>query len=191
MMPLTIGAAVVLSTAAAAAPFLAGAPPGFTGGWGEAHSGQCHYGSAVGDPEGSLTIAGLPHRYAAGQTYAFTVTLRHPVLERGGFQIAARFRDGALAGSSAGILKGDPGRVPTLSTSTNPVIAYLTHTDVATKTDTPHLARWRLAWTAPESADTPVMLYVAANAANGDDSPFGDVVYVDSVRIPGATPSAR
>jgi hypothetical protein len=27
------------------------------------------------------------------------------------------------------------------------------------------------------------MLYVAGNAANGDDSPFGDVVYVDSVRI--------
>jgi len=38
-------------------------------------------------------------------------------------------------------------------------------------------ATWQVRWTAPDRLTEPLQLHVAANAANGDKSEFGDMIF--------------
>jgi hypothetical protein len=185
---------MVLSTSVAlAAPFLSGPPPGFTGGFGEPGCAQCHFDGRINDAAGSLMIAGLPSRYEPGQTYTLKVTVTHPSLERGGFQVAARFAEGARAGRNAGVLSGDSARVLITAARNDPMTRYASHNASSTAAVAKHTSSWVLSWTpgadlAADDAVAAVVFHVAGNAANGDDSPFGDFIYMDSVRVPRVKP---
>ena len=43
-----------------------GAPPGFSGGFGESACDACHFEAAVNTPPGSVTLTGIPDRFVPG-----------------------------------------------------------------------------------------------------------------------------
>jgi hypothetical protein len=63
-------------------------------------------------------------------------------------------------------------------------VTYLQHTDDGTILDGGAGGRrWWFRWTAPERVQGDVVIHVAGNAANDDNSPFGDFIYTKVVRI--------
>jgi hypothetical protein len=61
-------------------------------------------------------------------------------------------------------------------------VFYAHHTAEGTDPAIPGVARWRIDWRAPTTRD-PVVFHVVANAANGDDSPLGDVILAREARV--------
>jgi hypothetical protein len=60
-------------------------------------------------------------------------------------------------------------------------VQYGQHTDRGTVVEGDG-ARWRLRWTAPAHGAGSIVVHVAANASNDDDSELGDYVYVGEWR---------
>lgn len=174
-------AAVLLATGAVlaalpsrsvAAPYPDQPPPAHTGGFGEPTCHQCHFDAPLGAPGGRLVLSGVPARYAPGATYRITVSVEREGMERAGFQLAARFADGAQAGAFR-----SPGARAQVSAGAGPGVRYAGHTREGTAVETPGRAAWTVEWTAPAKAAGPVAFHAAANAADGDRSPVGDFVY--------------
>ena len=101
--------------------------------------------------------------------------------ERGGFQAAARFADGPATGLQAGRLDST-GPGTTVRTDTLSAVQYAYHTEQGTEQGTEDRSTWDVQWTAPQSRD-PVVFHVAANSANGDNSPFGDLIRILEKRL--------
>jgi hypothetical protein len=176
------GAVAAIGIALAAAPIGAarivvypdGPPPGTTGGFGEPTCVSCHFASARPDSGGALDVGCLPAAYSIGVRYELTIDLVRPGMERAGFELSARFADGPALGLQAGAFQAlDPNVTITESGG----VAYVHQTRAGATPPEAGRARWRLAWTAPRRADTPVVFHLAANAADGDESPLGDHVY--------------
>jgi hypothetical protein len=92
-----------------------------------------------------------------------------------GFQLTARYEDG----SQAGTLRpraGDETRIG-VSVMTDTRVEYAQQQDAGTTPDTPGSAHWTVLWTAPSPGGDAVLLHVAANAADADESASGDFVY--------------
>lgn len=147
-----------------------GAPPGTTGGFGEPTCAACHFGSALNDPAGALTIEGLPARYTPGQAYRLIIRLRRPQMAAAGFQLSAR----TPAGAQAGTLAVPPGATA-VKVETAAGILYAGHTEPGSRLAAPSAAEWAVVWTAPGAG--PVTFSASANAADDDRSPLGDYVY--------------
>lgn len=168
----------LLAGAAPLALFLDGPPPGFTGGFGEPTCRTCHFDVPAPDPAGAATLAGLPAAsYTPGVRYLLRVALRRPGMAAAGFQLSARTDTGAQAGT----LGGDSARVG-VNQKGGVHFAHHTRRSVAARDS----AEWVVEWTAP--AGGAVHLHLAASAADGDESPFGDHVYTDSLVIGPAVP---
>jgi hypothetical protein len=182
-----------VALAAAAGANRDGPPPAHTGGFGEPTCRECHVDAGLNEPGGSVTITGAPEVYSPGRTYDMVVTVERAGLQRAGFQLAARFSDGTVAGTQAGALApdGPPGR-SAVTWDRERRVHYLQHTDGGTGLDDGAAGgggrRWSFRWTAPVRSQGAVVLHVAGNAANDDNSPFGDFIYTAVVRIPAAQP---
>ena len=162
-----------------------GPPPATTGGFGESDCTECHFGRPLNAPGYTLRLLTLPERYEPGKRYTLTLLL-DPEPPVGGFELSVRFADGPKKGMQAGKLQpvkglfevilsnpspaSDPASQP--STESGTQIQYARHSRIH-----PGIARWAFGWTAPDPAEGAVVFHVAANAANGDDSPLGDFVY--------------
>ena len=157
-----------------------GAPPGHTGGFGEPDCSACHSGSETNAPAGELAVDGLPAEYAPGATYRLAILLQHPELASGGLQVAIRTQDGEPAGK----LLPRSARTAVVRQAG---LAYLQHTREGTRTGSDGGIRWEFDWRAPRAAE-PVVLNVAANAANDDFSSLGDFVYTLEQKV-GAGPA--
>ncbi|HEY3279815.1 MAG TPA: choice-of-anchor V domain-containing protein [Gemmatimonadales bacterium] len=167
-----------------AALYKDGPPPAHTGGFGEPTCRQCHADAELNDSGGSLLLGGLPGAYEPGRSYDVTVTLRRAGMLRAGFQLAARYAAGDRTGTQAGMLVPADRRTKVLRDTLSGVL-YAEHSLVGTTvTAGGDSARWVLRWTAPGTSHGPVVLHVAANAANDDDSPFGDFIYARAVQVP-------
>lgn len=170
------GLAIAGGALATGAPrYLTGPPPGHTGGFGEPTCQACHTGLPLNDPASSLELEGPEESYLPGRTYAVTVrVVGDEYTRRAGFQAAFRWADGPERGSSAGRLasRGPDTRVTADSTGR---VEYIAHTEDGVAAPDGR-REWTFEWKAPEAAG-PVALHVAANAANGDDSPLDDLVY--------------
>jgi hypothetical protein len=163
-------AALLALAAAEASGYEDGAPPGHTGGFGEPDCSACHSDYEKNAPAGALAIEGWPADYAPGKSYALAIVLQHPELASGGFQLALRTAGGAPAGELAAA--SDRMQVVTEAGQT-----YLQHTRGGTQAEADGRIRWEFEWRAPGTAE-PIVLNVAANAANDDFSSLGDFVYV-------------
>lgn len=152
--------------------FPQGAPPGFTGGFGEPTCTQCHFGGELNEPGGMLTVDGLPERYTPGETYRLIVRLRRAEAAAAGFQLSVR----TAAGAQAGALAAEGAAVQVRADGAGGV-QYAGHTLPGSVPATPGAAEWTVQWTAPAAAAGPLTLHAAGNAADGDASPFGDHVY--------------
>ena len=147
--------------------------PARTGGFGEMTCHQCHWENPVNDPAGQLRLDGVPASYTPGERYLITVTLARPGIRRAGFQLAARqVGIKTSAGANAGSLQAMDAAVQRVEEKG---VTYIQHTPEGAEVRTPGSASWKFTWTAPGQG--PVVFHVAANAADGDDSPLGDYIY--------------
>lgn len=191
-----LGLALSWSLPGPAAGSSDGPLPGFTGGFGEPTCHACHFDAPEDPGAGELVLAGVPEAYEPGAEYAVTVTLRDPRLERAGFQLAARFGAADAAGRQAGRLlapepraeSGDGPRVEVVEHGEPPVL-YARQTLEGSEPVAAHEASWTVRWIAPEKPAGPVAFHAAANAANHDDSEFGDVIHRASARSEPETPA--
>jgi hypothetical protein len=147
-----------------------GPPPGFTGDFGEPTCGTCHMDAPVRPEDPGLAIEGVPERFTPGSRYRLTISASRPGIAAGGFQLSVR----TAAGAQAGDLRATDARARIVRDSATGV-AFASHSMEGTALVAPDSARWTLEWTAPEEADS-VVFSAAANAANGDDSNFGDEI---------------
>ena len=141
---------------------------------------QCHWENPLNEPSGRVRLDGIPDAYTPGEQYLITVTLARPGMEAAGFQLSAR-EDGMSmnAGSNAGTLRALDALAETLEGEAKR-IRYLQHTRAGAEQVKAGGAAWRFEWTAPDEG--PVIFHLAANAANGDDSPLGDFIYTAVAR---------
>jgi hypothetical protein len=150
---------------------------GFSGGFGEDTCLACHFEADLNTGPGSLAIEGLPEGYAPGKSYPITVVLSRPGMKIGGFELTARFQEG---GAQAGSLAPAPGEEAHIKVSSSFDVQYAHHVRAGTEVVKADTARWRLVWTAPTPAGGAVQFNAAANAADADDSQFGDYIFATS-----------
>jgi hypothetical protein len=98
----------------------------------------------------------------------------------GGVQLTARFEG---EGAQAGTLRPGAAENGRMTVSTSFDIQYAQHVRSGTTLVAPDTARWTVLWTAPEGGG-PVQLNATANAANADDSQFGDYIYSAKTTVP-------
>ncbi|HEX2167221.1 MAG TPA: choice-of-anchor V domain-containing protein, partial [Longimicrobiales bacterium] len=151
-------------------------PPAHTGGFSEPLCTACHFQAAVNEGSGTLTIDGLPAAYQPATAYTLTVTIAQEYLAAGGFQMAARFDDGTQAGTFS-TAPSDSARV---DVTAHEGVQYIHHAYDGTPAVAPDTARWQVVWTAPREGA--VVFHAAANAADDDFSPMGDMIYAVSLR---------
>lgn len=161
VLPLAAAALV-----AGAGLYVDGAPAGHTGGFGEPTCATCHVPGSTGSLD-SIELD-VPAGWRPGEVYRIAVTVREPALGRAGFQLSARYRDGTQAGTL------EPAG-PRVRLARADGVTYASHSEEGAEPSAPGVATWDVFWTAP-CATRPVVFDVAANAANDDDSPFGDRV---------------
>ena len=164
-----------------------GPPPGFSGGFGEDHCQACHFDYKVNTKPGGLTIS-VPKRYSPGETYAVTVTLTRPGMSIGGFQLTSRFEKGGAQAGTLVLAEGG-GNEPPIKLMTDRGVQYAYHSRAGTRLTARNVVRWTVRWTAPAGGGN-VLFHAAGNAANEDDSQFGDYIYTAMVRS-AATPASR
>lgn len=143
----------------------------FTGGFGEQSCHSCHFDYDINQPEGEFTVSGIDESYEAGQTYTISLQVKRDDMNRGGFQMTARFEDGSQAGEFE--LTDNLTTTPNIAND----ITYLQHAVGEVEAENGQKS-WEIIWTAPGQADQPITFHMAANAANGDASAFGDWIYL-------------
>jgi len=155
--------------------------PGHTGGFGEPTCRHCHFDQDLDDAAGGLTLEGMPATFTPGERYLLTVTVHHPQLVAGGFQMAARYAEGPATGNNAGAFEA-LGTRTRFSVHDTTGTRYVSHSRDGAHPPTPGRNTWQLMWQAPDTLTAPVVFHLAANAANGDDSAFGDFIYLYNLR---------
>jgi len=168
------GAAAISALTTLAAVHRYGPPPAHTGGFGERTCHECHFDNDLNSPGGTLAVTGFPTAHEPGHIYELGIVLTRPQTELGGFQLAIRYADGPRKGNNAGVIVAKTRGVVLVDTLG---VRYAQHTIEATFPVLHDTIRWAILWTAPDAGGGRIALNVAANAANGDDSPFGDFIY--------------
>lgn len=135
--------------------------PAHTGAFGESSCHTCHFEGDVGAGGGSLSLTALPGGIVV-------VRLQHRGMKKAGFQLTARFADG----TQAGLFTADGA---TYEVTVKEGIHYVSQTDAGNRV-TDDAAVWRVQWEPP--AKGAVRLHVSAVAGDGDESQFGDWVYL-------------
>lgn len=128
---------------------------------------QCHSGAvqtATGWISTSIPIEG----YQPNGEYLITLTANHTGVAKMGFELTAENSSGQKSGSFALINSSETG----LTNGNNAV----THTSGGT-TPTGDSRTWEMVWLAPDNDEGTVTFYAAINAANGNGTTSGDVIY--------------
>jgi len=157
----------------AAIPYADGAPPGFSGAFGEQSCHACHFDEDVNAGQGHLAIEGLPERFEPERTYRLTVVLERPGMSAAGLQLTARTESD---GRQAGRFAVPPDEADRLKVEERDGVQYVNQQSAGSRVDPADRTRWTILWTAPAS-DQPIRIAVAANAGNGDESASGDYVF--------------
>lgn len=151
-----------------------GAPSGFAGA--PATSGNtcsipgCHFGTVQSYFDNILL--NIPEEgYVPGNTYQISTFIEHPGRSAYGFQLSAQ----NAIGDYAGQLKSTSIETQSLKSG-----RYITHTEVQYDTFAQQRT-WSFEWEAPEAGFGEVTFFGAYNAANGDSTPAGDIIYTSSI----------
>lgn len=157
-----------------------GAPPMVTGAPGNNTCGKsrCHTSFEVNSGPAVIEVLGFPKVYTPGETYELTIVGKQADIKTWGFEITLADTNNKPAGDIQVIdtkqtQRHDPRRYAGRSE-----LLYITHTKAGIHTATPgESPHWSVRWIAPETPDSPAQLYVAINAANGDEKKYGDYTY--------------
>jgi type IX secretion system substrate protein len=146
---------------------------GYTGGRRElgrtCATSDCHTGFSNAR-EGIITAPELIDGYKPGWKYTINVDIKEPGKVKFGFQASAQ----DSAGGFVGVFNPHDN-----TTQLNLIPGYITFTKNGTAA--PDSFHWNFEWMAPSKGTA--YIYVAANAANGNDSATGDVSYFDTLII--------
>lgn len=165
--------------------FSGGPDPGKAGVPGEAVCAQCHAGS-LNSGAGSVTVA-FPGEmtYTPGAGQRLTVTVADPDQQRWGFQLTAR-READPAAQAGTFTPADGNSQVKCSTPAAPgsqvaceasTLQYIEHTSAGTRNGQAGSATFTFDWTPPATDVGAIVIYVAGNAANGNNNPTGDHIY--------------
>lgn len=171
-----VGVTLAIGAAAFHGYYPDGPPPGHTGGFGEPTCRVCHFEHALNAPGASLDVEGWPDEIIPDALYRLTVRVGGEGIGAAGFQMSARFASGLRAGSNAGMLKSIDDRTA-VRRDARTGIAYAQHVESSIAPSSGDVVEWVVDWVAPSAAEEAILLHVAANAANGDASEFGDRIY--------------
>ena len=155
----------------------------------------CHGTSALNSGTGSVKILLQSGPvYIPGVKQRIAVQVADPNQQRWGFELTARLNSD-LANGQAGDLSPIDNLTQVICEDTGPKPCssgpqFIEHTAAGTRIGTRGGAIFQFDWTPPSSNAGPVTLYAAGNAANGDGTPGGDLIYTTSVQLTPAIPSA-
>ncbi len=147
----------------------------YTGGFGEQSCHSCHFDYDLNQPEGEFSVSGIDETLEAGREYTITLYVKREDMSRAGFQMTARFEDGSQAGHFE--LNEELTTTPNIDND----ISYLQHAVGKVQAENGE-KKWQITWIAPDQADQAIIFNIAANAANGDASAFGDWIYVKEIK---------
>lgn len=158
-----------------------GSPGGKSGSPGDNGSTctDCHSGTA--SPTSGWITSGIPAQgYTPGETYQLTVTATHSGAGKFGFELTAETSTGSKTGSWT-ITEAARTRLANASHA-------VTHTSGGNTGGSS--TSWTANWTAPATDVGQVRFYAAVNAANGNGSTSGDVIYTTTYFVDAAAPAA-
>jgi uncharacterized protein (TIGR03437 family) len=160
-----------------------GPPDSVSGAPGENTCTKCHGGSPnIGKGGVSITLPGAS--YVPNQTYPVQVTVSDPNAFRWGFELTVRPDGSPLI--EAGTLASTDGMTQTISVD---ALQWIEHTVQGTRLGTRQAASFQFDWVAPAAGKGTIVFYAASVAANGDGTSAGDMVYVNSLKVPVAPPA--
>lgn len=154
-------------------------PGAFTGGFGEPTCRSCHFDYEINPDGGSFSVSGITEEETSGELLKIQITLQRDELGGAGFQLSARYRDG----SQAGRFKIEDNKRVTFTKAAPDSLQYVQHSYAGTEPIESGKNSWTVRWQAPKSAGQIVVFNIAANAANGDQSVFGDFIYEREIKI--------
>ncbi len=154
----------------------------------------CHTG-VLNSGAGSVTILlqSGPF-YIPGVKQRIAVQVSDPVQRRWGFELTARLNSDLEDGQAGDftpvdnmtqVICEDYGPKPCASG-----VSFVEHTSAGTRNGTTGGVTFQFDWTPPAADVGPVTFYVAGNAANGDGTDVGDLIYTSSVQLSPADPVA-
>jgi uncharacterized protein (TIGR03437 family) len=155
----------------------------------------CHSTSALNSGTGSVNILLQSGPvYIPGVKQRVAVRVADPIQQRWGFELTVRLNSD-LANGQAGELTPVDNFTQVICEDTGPKPCssgpeFIEHTSAGTRIGTKGGATFQFNWTPPSSNVGPVTLYVAGNAANGDGTSSGDLIYTSSVQLNPAIPVA-
>jgi len=150
--------------------------PSVTGGFGELSCHSCHFDGDLNPKSGKVELLGLPNVIKSGYTYDIEVLLSHPQLVKAGFQLSSRLVDGSQHGYFT-----SQDNLTLVQSSADGKIQYMNHSEKGS-VGYKEKAVWKFRWTAGDIVGD-VVFNLAANAANGDDSEFGDNIFLKEYRL--------
>lgn len=154
--------------------YVNGSPGGRTGSVGDGgHTcTDCHSGTA--QPKVGWITSNIPvEGYTPGTTYTITATGTFSGVNKFGFELTAEDPFGSKIGTFS---ITDPSRTKLANANSS-----VTHTSSGTSVSG-NSSTWSMNWTAPSSPSPSVIkFYAAFNAANGNGSTSGDVIFTSSV----------
>ncbi len=162
-----------------------GAPEGVSGAPGDSSCTSCHGGSVNSGP-GNVRIDFAAGSYTPGQKSRVKVIVEDPNAARWGFQLTARPESNPQ--TKAGVLESSDSQTQVLRQG---VLEWITHTAAGTRRGTRNTVTFEFDWTPASAEAGPVVLYAAANAANGDGTNSGDRIYTTSLTVTASAPADR
>ena len=145
-----------------------GAPWGAANPNAEENCATCHFDSEAVHDSTALTVEGLPAELSPDKSYELSVIFENPDGAAAGFQLIA-WSDN----SDAGVFESESDNVEVFGSamrSTSPVVEE-------------GLVSWLIRWHTPANITKSMTIYVAATAANHDQSPLGDQVHFRSYQF--------
>lgn len=150
----------------------------FTGGFGEESCHSCHFDYELNLEDGALKVSGI-EKIQPKTTYELQVIVEREDLGKAGFQLTARFADGRQAGAFE--ISEDERLMFTEQVPDS--LQYVQHSPEGTEVPEKGKNQWIISWQSPEAISDSIYFNIAANAANGDQSEFGDWVYVQEFAV--------
>jgi hypothetical protein len=160
--------AVAAFTFNAARAFADGAPWGAANPAAEQHCASCHFENDPVRDSAALLIDGLPAKPEPGTTYELQIIFEDSDIVIAGFQLIAH-----AGQEEAGTFTSSDADIEFIGAAIRSTAPARSDGGVS----------WAIAWRAPGELTLPVIFYVAAAAANDDESPFGDTIHFRSYRI--------
>ncbi|MCU1327168.1 MAG: hypothetical protein JWN34_2538 [Bryobacterales bacterium] len=154
----------------------------------------CHAGTLNSGP-GSVAILmrGGPV-YIPGVKQRISVRVADPNQQRWGFELTARLKSSPESGQAGQLVPVDnftqvicEDNTPTPCSSG---VSFVQHTSAGTRNGTRGGATFQFDWFPPTTDVGPVTLYAAGNAANGNGTNAGDLIYTTSLELNSAIPAA-